>query len=419
MLVNERRANEFLDKFGLSAFLSSSRENTTYLTNFLSVVHIYDRLSSVSPGGGESYLQTYGIFPKDKKPVLVIPVALSALSKNDMGITERAYYYGKSLEIAEGKTRSASSKRGKEDTSAYEEHIFDNAASALGAAVKEFAGEGSIGVDYSDLHPTSESVLNNLGVRLKNATELFKFMRMAKSNEELDRLRRVARVNENGLSKMLALMAPGVSEIDLMKEYSRAIVSEGAKFDPGYVLCTSGEQSGQMLYPTTRKLRKGDRVWIDVICSLNGYNSDTGESAVLGRPDPKQARIYLAMEEVIERAEQLVEPGMKPSVLLREVEPIWEKFGLQVPPVTLGHGIGLDVHEYPQISHAVDDSNIMIKDDLVSSTADIPFEEGMVLNLESAYMIRGWGGVHLERTVIVEKSKCSPLVKQHRSLRIR
>ena len=152
-------------------------------------------------------------------------------------------------------------------------------------------------------------------------------------------------------------------------------------------------------------MRQGDLVWIDVISFHDGYSSDTGETASIGRPDPEHVRVYDTMKRVVESAADGARPGVKPSELFKEVEVLWDRANLSRPPVSLGHGIGLETHEYPRLSPPDSDDDSAVHDDVIGSPADIPLEEGMVLNLESAYLVKGWGGIHLEKTVVVGKRR--------------
>ena len=413
-LMNVRRADGYLERFGVDALVSSSRENTTYLTNFLSVLYVYDRLSGIVPGGGENFLQTYGVYPRGGEPVLVVPSPLFAAARLTKGVATSIYTYGRDASFSAKEAGLGSSAEGARRP----DKEFSTAPEALAAAVRDFAAGPKLGVDLADLHPSSSRALKSSGFSSKDATVLFRFIRMSKSDEELRRLRRAAQVNEAGLQFMLDRIRPGASEAGLAREYSKAIVAEGAAHQPGQVFCPAGPDGSEMLPPRSRKLVSGDLVWIDVICSLDGYYSDTGESSSVGPPDPRQVRVYQAMKEFVQRAEDSVLPGQKPSQLLREVEPIWNRHGLPRPPIMLGHGIGLEPHEHPTIADPRGLGRAPIRDDFIRSTADIPFEEGMVLNFESAFFVRGWGGVHLERTVVLGKSGCKPIAEQPRSLRV-
>jgi len=114
-------------------------------------------------------------------------------------------------------------------------------------------------------------------------------------------------------------------------------------------------------------------------------------------------------------------PGMRPSELNQLAARVWEENGVPKSVTGMGHGIGLEVHEYPRISAAKGDAiknTRAIKDDVIESSIDIPFEEGMVLAIESPYMVWGWGGVHMERTIIVGKNRSEQITKQDRFLRV-
>jgi Xaa-Pro aminopeptidase len=71
-----------------------------------------------------------------------------------------------------------------------------------------------------------------------------------------------------------------------------------------------------------------------------------------------------------------------------------------------GHGVGLDVRDYPII---VPDSGLRIRDDCVDVSADLPLEEGMVVNLELPLYLFGAGSLHMEETFEVTRDGCRRL----------
>jgi Xaa-Pro aminopeptidase len=77
-----------------------------------------------------------------------------------------------------------------------------------------------------------------------------------------------------------------------------------------------------------------------------------------------------------------------------------------------GHGIGLELREYPII---VDDNGLRIKDDCVDVPSDIPLEADMVVNLESSVFMGGVGSLHIEKTYAITTNGCRPIVPQDRS----
>ncbi len=76
-----------------------------------------------------------------------------------------------------------------------------------------------------------------------------------------------------------------------------------------------------------------------------------------------------------------------------------------------GHGIGLEVRDYPII---VPDNGLRIQDDCIDIPSDLPFEAGMVVNLEAAVFILGEGSVHTEQSYVVTEEGVRPLTEQRR-----
>jgi Xaa-Pro aminopeptidase len=213
----------------------------------------------------------------------------------------------------------------------------------------------------------------------------------------------------------------GKSEMDLWRAFSASVGSNGALFENAFMSPT-GTRSGGMAAPSEeKKLKVGDVGWFDFGCSYLGYHSDTGESFSLGQPTERQTKIYNALEDVVDRSIELAAPGMSSSDLCDEVVKIWDKHGVPRPPTGMGHGIGLETHEYPLIASQGSifiPKDSRIKDDVVDNSTNFPFEEGMVLNFEAPYMVQGWGGVHIEKTVVVEKNGARLIAPQERHLRV-
>ena len=77
-----------------------------------------------------------------------------------------------------------------------------------------------------------------------------------------------------------------------------------------------------------------------------------------------------------------------------------------------GHGVGLDVRDYPTV---VADNGLRVSDDCVDVASDMPLEENMVLNLEASMFLPGVGSLQMERSLAVTADGCRDLVPQDRS----
>ncbi|MDG7000677.1 MAG: aminopeptidase P family protein [Nitrososphaerota archaeon] len=423
-LLNSDRAKMLMERYNLDALLSSSRINTTYLTDFDCISHVYDRQYNVVPGSGDDYVQTYGIFTKSGRKCLILPESMYFVSELENNPTESKYTYGKPLSF-----RSGNPKFDSELESKYESRIrsgtnnFDSAPDALCAAVKNLVGtSGTMALDSNEM---SQSAKNKLAssfpnMKLKRASELFRFIRMVKSEEEVRRLETASRITEKSLEAIINAIKPGVREVDVRKIFVESVIAQGGTFQSVHFMIPHGSKAGTMTTPTNDTFRNNTSGWLDFGCVYMGYFSDIGESFTLGRPEEKVAKIYEALKMVIERCEEFIRPGIKCSEINSEAAKTWERAGVERPPTGMGHGLGLEVHEYPRISAAKGETlrnSSGIKDDIVESSIDIQIEEGMVLAIEAPYMQWGWGGVHVEREILVEKNGTRRLSEEPRFLR--
>jgi Xaa-Pro aminopeptidase len=425
-LLNSERAEEYLQNHNLAALISSSRINTTYLTDFDCLFHVHDRLFNVVPGSGDDYVQLYGIYAKGGEKCLVIPQSMYFTAELEGNQTMTKYTYGKPLSFRADILRfDTDLERSYEARITSGKDNFDSAQDALCAAVKALIGgynSDSVAIDQSEMSTATKTRLESNFPKLefKKANETFRFLRMVKSKEELRRLEVSSRIVERSLLAIIDAIKPGVSEVDIRRTFVQNAISQGGSFETVHFMCPHGTKAGAMTTPTRDTYKKDSSGWLDFGCLYEGYYSDIGESFAIGRVDEKVPRLYDTLKNVIEHCQEIIHPGMKCSELNAEASKMWEESGIPKPPTGMGHGIGLDVHEYPRISAAKGDaihSKSAIKDDIIESSIDIPFEEGMVLAIEAPYMQWGWGGVHLERNVVVEKSGSRTLSDEPRFLR--
>src|SRR5690606_2044931 len=131
-------------------------------------------------------------------------------------------------------------------------------------------------------------------------------------------------------------------------------------------------------YATDRRLAVGDLVRFDVGCTLEGYWSDIGRTAIVGEADALQRSRYEAILAGEQAQLDAARPGLTAAQLFNLAVETVERHGLT--PYRrhhCGHGIGLDVYERP----------------IVSAAADQPLETGMTLCVETPYYELGWGGM--------------------------
>jgi Xaa-Pro aminopeptidase len=104
-------------------------------------------------------------------------------------------------------------------------------------------------------------------------------------------------------------------------------------------------------------------------------------------------------------------PGVRGSVVQAAMQQAMARVGIAAT-FPHGHGVGLEVRDYPIV---MPDTGARIRDDCVDVPADLPFEDGMVVNLEAPVLYRGAFSAHCEQTFVVTADGCRPLVPQDRS----
>ena len=140
------------------------------------------------------------------------------------------------------------------------------------------------------------------------------------------------------------------------------------------------------------------------------YYSDTGTTVVFGS-NPEAEKTHRALWEIFESHVDLLAPGKRPSAILTAFARSYEKKRLKGVGYQ-GHGIGLQTREHPIINYT---DHKRISDDVVDISVDIPFEEGMVINIETPMDVHGQGAYQVERTFQITRKGPSELTPKRES----
>lgn len=273
----------------------------------------------------------------------------------------------------------------------------------------------TIGVDFDDFSEEVEERLRHSlpNASFKKASELLRLVRMVKTDQEIARLRRAAELNEKAYRRFVASCRPGVTEKELVTIVKETYARENASFN--FVHCIAGTRSGAFFPPSDCKLKRGENVWFDFGCKVDFYNADTGGVVVLGKPSKWLENLYAVVNEAQQSAIDSTSPGVKTSEIIGTIQKVLSKYGLMSD--SFGHGMGLEIRDYPIFSSAAVKQKIT--DGTVNCSADFALEPGMVVNHETPYRELGSGGVQIEHSLVVTKSGCRLLLPQTRTLHIR
>ncbi len=243
---------------------------------------------------------------------------------------------------------------------------------------------------YSYQRITQEAESAGLRVEWQPVENLVEQLRVIKDQEEIRLIQRSLAITEKVIAEVGSLLRPGLAEKEvawMIEQALRAAGAEGPSFPP---MVAYGTNSARPHHdPGERRLQTGEPVIIDMGAVYQGYCSDMTRTFYLGEPDVRFKEIYT----VVRRAQQKAEAGIKAGIrsdaadgLAREVieaAGYKEAFGH-----SLGHGVGLAVHENPSLSPMKERA--------------VALQAGMVTTVEPGIYLSDWGGVRLEDMILIQ-----------------
>jgi methionyl aminopeptidase len=209
-------------------------------------------------------------------------------------------------------------------------------------------------------------------------------MIIRKTPEELEKMRRSGLLVHRVLQKLGEMVEEGVTTQDLEVAASKMIADAGALpafknyYVPAageryrYVLCTSVNQEIIHGLPSPKTvLKKGDIVSIDTGVQMNGYFGDSAITVGVGEVSPEARRLMDVTSEALELAIAQVRAGNRLFDICGTIEKHIALNGFSIVREFVGHGIGTQLHEEPQIPNYIDPRN-----------ENPRLREGMVLAIE-------------------------------------
>lgn len=264
-------------------------------------------------------------------------------------------------------------------------------------AFRNFIVEARVQKVFFDASKTSferaQALQENLGKTLSwvSKSSITESLRKIKDHQELASIKKSAEILWEGYLFMKTLFQEGISERQVAKRFEifcLEIGAEGLSFKSNIGF---GENSALPHHRAgERMLKKGDIVLIDIGVFFNGYASDMTRTLFFGPPDPFFVRWRDLVIEAQQEALSLCRPGEDPRRLDAAARSVFQREGVEPYFVhSLGHGIGLEVHEPPRLKfdHEADQ-----------------LEPGMVITVEPGLYLPGKGGVRYEDMVIITES---------------
>ncbi len=250
-----------------------------------------------------------------------------------------------------------------------------------------------------------DELLESVGavsIKSRRLDEIISSMRIIKTADEIEKMRKAQRITENALNETMKLIKEGVSELDLSLDLEfrmRRAGAESVSFD--LIVLTGTTTSMPHGVPSERKVKNGDFVLFDIGATVDGYHSDMTRTVVCGKADSMMKRVY----QTVLQAQQNGLAAVRSGATCGEVDfaarstidqaGFGEYFGHST-----GHGVGLEIHEAPS----------------VSPESAFVLQSGMVVTVEPGIYLPGKFGVRIEDMVAVTGDGCINLAVQPKEL---
>lgn len=224
-------------------------------------------------------------------------------------------------------------------------------------------------------------------VRLVPTKDRIETLRMIKSEDEIENIRAAAKLTDQCFDFILGKLEPGVTEKNIVWEIESFIKSRGAQlaFSP---IVAFGKNTSQPHYKTSDvRLRTSDIILLDFGARVNGYCSDMTRVVFMGKPRDEWKRAYETVRAAQQAALDYLRRGRSGAAADRIARGVVKKAGFPAYPHSLGHGVGLDIHEAPRLT---------IK-------KDVPLKPGIVVTIEPALYKECSYGIRIEDLILLKK----------------
>ncbi|MEC0092807.1 M24 family metallopeptidase [Paenibacillus macquariensis] len=343
--MNERlnRLDTSMQEMGMDALIITDPKHVYYLTGFASDPH--ERFLGLALRRGE-------------EPVLIVPAldaeaAHTASSvQNIITHSDTDHPYNLLKEQLKGTISSLGIEKGQLTVSR-----FELLQESLGAHT------------YQDIGPILQS------------------LRVQKTPEEVVRMKNAVHLIEEVLRQGLIQVKVGVTEVELVAELEYLMKKLGADGPSFETMVLSGPNTalphgvaGQ------RKIQNGDLLMFDMGVFANGYASDITRTFAVGELNRELSTLYNTVLEANLQGIQSIRPGVTLASVDQAARSVIERAGYGPQFMhRLGHGLGMDVHEYPSIH---------------GNNTDL-VQAGMVFTVEPGIYVPGLGGVRIEDDIVV------------------
>lgn len=229
--------------------------------------------------------------------------------------------------------------------------------------------------------------------------------RIIKTEAEIEKIAIAEEVTIKAFNEVVSSIKVGMSEKEVSDMITYAMLKNGAT-EPAFsnIVCFGLSSACPHHVPSpNRKLNKNDIILIDIGAKVNGYCGDMTRTFCLGDPDKKLASIH----KIVYEAQKFVLNNLKAGLTCKEVDSMAREYLLAHGykdefSHSLGHGIGINVHERPYVSQRSEET----------------LKENMIISVEPGVYLEGEGGIRIEDIVVIKNDGIINLTNLSKEIKI-
>lgn len=272
----------------------------------------------------------------------------------------------------------------------------------INTAIKNLVDEHNIkklGFESFDLKVAEyDRLTKQLPKKLLKPVDLIEELRIYKSTDEIAALKKACKLGDKAFTYILTQLKNGITESELAARLEFYIKSQGADISFETIVAFEENAAHPHHVPTTKKLTNNSFVLFDFGVLYENYCSDMTRTVSFGKASEEKKRIYETVYNAQKKAIEFLNSQLsslssgnkklKTSNIDKAAREYIISCGYPSIPHSLGHGIGLEVHEGPRLTPVSDEI----------------LEEGMVFSIEPGIYLHGNTGVRIEDLFAIENN---------------
>lgn len=245
----------------------------------------------------------------------------------------------------------------------------------------------NVGIQEEHLLTSDYLALSEAGFTLNKTNGIFTAFRCSKTEEEIEKIKEAQKITDKAFSEILPFIKAGVTEKEIRAKLEYIMLSLGADGLAFETIVASGANGAKPhAVPSDKKVEAGDFVTIDFGARLNNYDSDMTRTVAVGEISKEMEDVYNIVLLAHEKGRDALKPGVSCKEADAAARKVIEDAGYgEYFTHSLGHGVGIEIHESPRLSKKSDD--ILKVGDVVTVEPGIYIENKFGVRIENMYVI--------------------------------